>query len=316
MIWLSWRQQRTETLVTAVLLALLTVAFVPTGIHLADLFEQDHLARCITHHTEACGLLVGSFADTPGVLRSLFDGGWLNFVPGLIGVALAVPVLLEVENGTTRLAWTQSITRRRWLATKLGVAVGTVALAAAGFSALFTWYQQPLARLFGRWDKFDFAWLAPIGFALFALGVAIAIGVVWRRTAAAIVVAFFAYVAARLFDQSWLRQRLVTPRSATWGPHATGPELANAWIISSGPSDKAGHLLGNGSQVIQECARFGRNFKGIDQTCMARHGAGYSHTIWQPASRFWEFQGIEFALFAGVGLLLVAFAAWRVLRAD
>jgi hypothetical protein len=47
---------------------------------------------------------------------------------------------------------------------------------------------------------------------------------------------------------------------------------------------------------------------------MARHGAGYSHVVWQPASRFWEFQGIETALFGGVALLLIAFAAWWLRR--
>ncbi len=34
------------------------------------------------------------------------------------------------------------------------------------------------------------------------------------------------------------------------------------------------------------------------------------HTVFQPASRFWELQGIETALFGGTALLLIAFAAW------
>jgi len=32
--------------------------------------------------------------------------------------------------------------------------------------------------------------------------------------------------------------------------------------------------------------------------------------VYQPASRFWELQGIEFAIVAGIGLLLVVFAGW------
>jgi hypothetical protein len=32
--------------------------------------------------------------------------------------------------------------------------------------------------------------------------------------------------------------------------------------------------------------------------------------VYHPASRFWALQGIETALFAGTGLLLLAFAAW------
>ena len=317
MIWLSWRQQRTETVLSAAIVVVLAALFVPAGIHLSDLFAQQHLARCINRQTEACGLAVGSFAQGAGILRSLFDGGWFNLIPGLIGVSLATPILLDLENGTTRLAWTQSITRRRWIATKLGIAVGTVLGAAAGFSLLFTWYQRPFGRLFGRWDKFEFEWIVPLGYALFALGLALAIGVLLRRSAAALVVAFGIYVAGRLFVQSWLRQRFVAPLTATWGPHFVGPNLSKAWVISQSPSDKAGHPFTGGAQVFQECARSNpQGFKGVNQACMARHGAGFTHAVYEPASRFWEFQWIEFTLFAGVALLLIAFAAWRVLRAD
>src|SRR5262249_4085804 len=75
MIWLSWRQQRTETIVTAALLALLAVAFVPEGIHLADSFAQQHVARCINRQTQACSFVVGNFTASAGALQALFDGG-------------------------------------------------------------------------------------------------------------------------------------------------------------------------------------------------------------------------------------------------
>lgn len=318
MIWLSWRLQRTETLITAAILVLLAVAFIPAGIHVADLFAQQHIARCVNRQTQACAFAIGNFTVSAGILRGLFDSGWFNLIPGLIGVALATPLLLDLENGTARLAWTQSVTRRRWVTTKLGLAVGTVLLAAAGFSLLFTWYQGPFDRVFGRWDNFDFEWIVPSAYALFALGLALAVGVLLRRNAAALVVAYGGYVAARLFVESWLRQRFVTPLSVTWGPRSAGPNLSKAWVISQSPSDKAGHPFTGGAQVFQECARAAgsRGFKGINQACMARHGAGFTHAVYEPASRFWEFQGIEAALFGGIALLLIAFAAWRVLRTD
>lgn len=317
MIWLGWRQQRIETLITAAILAALAVAFVPTGIHLADLFAQEHLARCINSQSDACRFAVISFGNDAGILRSLLDGGWFNLIPGLIGVALAAPTLLDLENGTTRLAWTQSVTRSRWIVSKLGLAAGTVLVAAAAYSLLFTWYQRPIDRIYGHWDKFDFEWIVPLGYALFAFGLALAVGVLLRRSAAAMVVAFGAYVAARLFVQSWVRQRLVTPFSATFGLRSAGPNLNRAWIVSEGPSDRAGHFFHGDSLVFQTCARLGpKGGKGLDPACMARHGAGFTHVLYQPASRFSEIQGLEFALFAGVALVLIAFAAWRVLRTD
>jgi len=316
-IWLGWRLQRTETIVTAALLALLAVAFVPEGIHLANLFDQQHVARCINSQTQACSFVVGNFTANAGSLQALFDGGWFNLIPGLIGVALAVPVLLELENGTVRLAWTQSVTRRRWVTTKLGLAVGTVLLAAAGFSLLFTWYQRPFDQIYGRWDKFDFDWIVPLGYALFALGLALAIGVLLRRSALTLVIAFAIYVAGRLFVESWLRKRFIAPLSSTWGPHSAGPNLSKAWVISQTPSDRAGRPLPDGASVFQECARTGvHGFKGVSQSCLARHGADFTHAVYQPASRFWEFQGIETALFGGAALLLIAFAAWRLLASD
>jgi len=45
-------------------------------------------------------------------------------VPALIGVFWGAPLIArELETGTFRLAWTQSVTRTRWLAVKLGVVV-------------------------------------------------------------------------------------------------------------------------------------------------------------------------------------------------
>jgi hypothetical protein len=312
-IWLSWRQQRTETLITAVLLALLAAAFVPMGVHLSNLFAQQDLARCIGHDTPVCKEAIANFGDRAGILRSLTAGGWFNLIPGLIGVALAAPLLLDLENGTIRLAWTQSVTRRRWLATKLAITIGTALCAAVLFSALFTWYQRPLDKVYGRFDDFDFQGTVPLAYVLFALGLALALGVFVRRTAPAIVVGFAAYVASRIFVQSWLRQRFVTPLSATWGQGSDTPKLfphARDWILSEVPSDKAGHPFTGNSIVLQSCARnLGNGVKGLDPQCLARHGAGFNHAVWQPASRFWEFQGIESALFGGSALVLIVFSA-------
>jgi hypothetical protein len=39
------------------------------------------------------------------------------------------------------------------------------------------------------------------------------------------------------------------------------------------------------------------------------HGL-YNLAVFQPASRFWLFQGIETAIFGGLALILLAFAVW------
>ena len=235
----------------------------------------------------------------------------MTIVPGLIGVLLAAPFLLELENGTYRLAWTQSITRRRWLASKLGLAVAATVVASAALTALMTWWRTPFAHLNGRMDTsvFDSEGTVAIGYALFALGLALAVGVIWRRAVPALVVAFAGYMAARIFVDTWLRQRFVSPLSAIWPIRQPDPaRLYHAWILSESPSDKFGH---DAHPQLGACVRaIGSTRRLVNPECLTRHGAGYSHAIYQPASRFWEFQGIETSLFAGVAIVLILVAAW------
>jgi hypothetical protein len=315
--WLSWRQQRTETLLSAAVLALLAAFLAPEAIHLASVYDHDAIARCIGRKGGACRQTLSNFGAAAGFPRSI--GGRFNLVPGLVGTALAASLLLDLESGTIRLAWTQSVTRRRWIGTKFAINLTTALAAAGALSLLFTWYRAPLDKVYGRLDhaSFDFEGTVPLGYVLFALALALAVGVLLRRAAPAMVVAFAAYVGSRVFVDYWLRQRFVTPLSATWRTTGSGPQLDRAWVLSQGLSDKAGHPFTGGFGVLQSCARaVGQGAKGLDPACMARHGAGYSHAVYQPATRFWEFQAIETALFVGVALLLIAFASWRLLRAE
>ena len=49
--------------------------------------------------------------------------GLAYVVPAVIGIFWGAPMIArEIEAGTYRLVWTQSITRTRWLVSKLGVA--------------------------------------------------------------------------------------------------------------------------------------------------------------------------------------------------
>jgi hypothetical protein len=296
MTWVSWRQQRTETLIAAAILALIAALLVPTGLDMLSAYHHDGLAACLGRNpSESCNQAIDGFSQRFDSLKNLL--AWLTLVPGLIGVLLAAPFILELENGTTRLAWTQSITRRRWVTTKLATIVGAAILAALVLTLLMTWWHAPLVRLHGRMENsvYDTEGIVPFGYTLFALGLALAVGAVWRRTVAAVIVGFVGYFAVRIFFDTWLRQRIVSPLSATWleSPFKrtrSGPDLDHAWVISQNQSDKLGHALG-----------------------LVRHpptGGFYTHAVYEPASRFWTLQGAETAIFAGVALALIVFAGW------
>ena len=287
MTWVSWRLQRTETLLAAAILALIVALLVPTGLDMASTYHHDGLAACIGRNPpNSCDLTIQEFTTRFEPLANLL--AWLTLVPGLIGVLLAAPFVLELENGTTRLAWTQSITRRRWITCKLAVIVGAALLAALVMTLIMTWWHAPLVRVHGRMENsvYDSEGIVPFGYTLFALGLALAVGAVWRRTVPAVIVGFVGYFAARIFFDTWLRQRIVSPLSSTWlasptgrDPSRGGPDLNHAWVISEG-NDKLGH------------------------------GPGLMHAVYEPASRFWTLQGVETAIFAGVALALILFAAW------
>lgn len=306
MIWLGWRQQRTESLVAAGLLALLAALLVPTGLQMASAYHHDGLAACLAANPSAgCSDAIQGFTTRFEPIGNLM--GWLTIVPGLVGVLLAAPFVLQLESGTYRLDWTQSITRSRWIAGKLALAIAAAIVASFVFIELVTWWRAPLVHLQGRMDSsvFDSEGIVAFAYTLFGLGLALALGVVWRRAVPALIVAFVGYFAGRVFVDTWLRQRLTPPASATLArPGGREPAaLSHALVLSERSSDRFGHEV---VPPIGACLRAPENVRA----CLARLGGGYVHAVYEPASRFWSMQLVEFGLFAGVALALIAFAAW------
>ena len=245
MTWVAWRLQRTETLIAAGMLALIACLLVPTGIEIANAYHQDGVASCVAVNlSPTCAQAIGDFTSHYGYLSNLVT--LFTLVPGIIGVLLAAPFVLDLEHGTYRLAWTQSITRRRWLAGKLGIAVPVALVAALVLTLLMTWWRAPFVHLNGRLEgqSFDFEGTVVFGYTLFALGLSAAVGAVWRKAVPALIVAFGGYFAARILVDGWLRQHLISPSSITWAASKLGPNLSHAWVLNEGSSTKAGKFIG------------------------------------------------------------------------
>lgn len=314
MIWVGWREQRTETIIAAGILVAVALVLLPTGLHMASAYHDEGLAACVrAHPAAACGDAVSSFVARFQRTSSLL--AWLSLLPGLIGVLLAAPFVFQFENGTYRLDWTQSITPRRWIAVKLGLAVAGALAASLALTVLVTWWRSPLVHLQGRMDNsvFDSEGTVVVGYTLFALGLALALGVIWRRAVPAVLVAFGAYVGARVFVDTWLRQRLTPPLETTWklsGRDLAGAEpsaFKHAWVISGWPSDAAGH------RVMPHFGACLSAPKGAT-ACLVEHGPAYMHAVYEPATRFWHMQAVETGLFGVAALVLIAFAAWWARR--
>ena len=307
MIWVGWRQQRTETLLAAGLLAALAALIVPTGLSMASAYDHAGLANCLGGPgSGSCDAAVNAFLQRFSNLGDLM--AWVTLVPGIVGVLLAAPFIVALEQRTHRLDWTQSITRGRWIAGKLGLAIVTALVVAVVLTLLMTWWRAPFVRFQGRMTNsiYDDEGTVVASYVLFALGLGLAVGAVWRRTVPALFAAFAGYFAARLFVDTWLRQRLVEPITRTWNANGHGPDLGRAWVVSEQPVDAHGHAL----SLIGPCPP-GAN------ACPGKPGSvQFLQTVYHPASHFWPLQLRETALFGLVGLALIAFAAFSTLRRD
>src|ERR1022692_3158581 len=210
MIWLTWRQFRAQTIAASAALAALAVVLLITGPHLAHLYATSGIATCHAHSD--CANLTNTFINelkAGAVYEALFylGIGVLFIAPALIGVFWGAPLVTrEVEAGTFRLAWNQSVTRTRWLAIKLGL-VGLAAMATAGlFSLMVTWWASPIDRV-----MFGARGITPIGYAAFAFALGVTAGVFIRRTLLAMAATLAAFAAIQIAWPQLIRPHLIAP---------------------------------------------------------------------------------------------------------
>ena len=182
MIWLTWRQFRAQTIVTAAFLAVLAVVLLVTGLSLVHVYDSSGLAAC---HGSRCAAFANNFINEVkgGISEKVFYAGIyiVYAAPAIIGVFWGAPLIArEIEAGTFRLAWNQSVSRSRWVAVKLGL-IGLAAMVTAELLVLMmNWWASPVysAVSAARSDSLSIARIAPtlfgaqgivpIGYAAFA----------------------------------------------------------------------------------------------------------------------------------------------------
>jgi hypothetical protein len=348
-IWLTWRQFRTQILVVAGVLAALAIVLIVTGPHLVSLSDA-YLKLC--HTDKDCGSTTNPVLTLDGKLETGLSD-LLLIAPALIGIFWGAPLIArELETGTYRLGWTQSVTRRRWLAVKLAV-VGLVSVAVVGLlSLIVTWWSSPIdtanANRFGN-AVFSLRDITPLGYASFAFALGVTAGVLMRRTLPAMASTLVIFVAARLAEAQWLRPHLMSPvRTVTALSQgnsigfaltpggvqvmADPPSIANAWALSADIVNNAGQaptaaFMKSACPTLANVAlpassgggvrhvRVAGNGPGPQafQDCVTKVAAKYHEVVtYQPASRFWAFQGIETAIFVVLALLLAGLCFWWV----
>jgi hypothetical protein len=308
MTWLTWRLQRAEMLFLAAVALAISASLVISQSDVATRARLLTLQECIFPSPASSSTC--NFSG--GILYRLITT-WIytfNFLPLIVALLLALPIVTELENGTYRLAWTQSVTRRRWLWTKLGLLV----VGGMGFAAIltltFSWWSSPINKISGKLgqDWYDLGGILPFGYMLFALGLVMAIGVVFRRPIPAFALTTVLFVTARVVFIIWIRPHLKAPltRAVNLGQPNDGWNISSYWVDASG-----NHL--SFDQVRAICNPNQGVPNGIQVDCPAQHGLTMMER-YHPASHYWPFQIMETGVFAAAGLALIAFAAWYILR--
>jgi ABC-type transport system involved in multi-copper enzyme maturation permease subunit len=127
-----------------------------------------------------------------GAFSSVTTG--LTAIPVILGVLLGAPLLAsDLESGTAKLIAAQSVSRNRWLATKLALAGLVVTVTTITLSAVFAWWWNPIKLQYADIDWtsrefFNTTGPVPVALSLLSVFGGVLIGVILRRTLAAMVV--------------------------------------------------------------------------------------------------------------------------------
>ncbi|HZP54087.1 ABC transporter permease subunit [Actinocrinis sp.] len=348
MIWLTWRQFRTQTLLAAALLAAAAVYLLITGTQLRHSYNADLLSCHAPNAQYTCmGLLNG--------LQTQYNGP-LNLIellvmgtPALVGIFWGAPLIAgELERGTHYMAWNQSVTRGRWLAVKL-CAIGLASIVTAGLvSLLMTWWASPLDTMSGNrfgTQAFNARNIAPLGYAAFAFVLGVALGLLIRRTLPAMAATLAVFIAVQFLVTVAVRPNVMPSTTTTVpinqttmsqaarfdrSPQDTGPVAidlptpAGAWNLGETPAlNSAGRpiqtsevltcwsqLLSKGPVVVKGGPPAGFGSLGA---CLAPLNL-HVNISYLPANRYWPLQWIETALYTVLAALLAAFCFRRVRR--
>ncbi|HUJ05589.1 MAG TPA: ABC transporter permease subunit [Streptosporangiaceae bacterium] len=337
MIWLTWRQFRAQSIAAGAFVVAFGVVLLVSGIKIAHAYSSAGVPGC--HGAGACANAATTFIDQlRGSSTELiyYTGIVIVYLaPALMGMFWGAPLVArELETGTFRLAWNQSVSRTRWVVAKLGL-IWLAAMATAGLLSLVTGsWASPIFRagqLAGSdsvsLDRlapqlFGAQGIAPIGYAAFAFALGVAAGVFIRHTIPAMAVTLVGFGLVQLAWPSWVRPHLA-PQLRQYLP-ITGANVnelvvennqfivrrtifkPGGWVVSNQTVNPAGRPFGGAP--LQACV------SGPQSACNAAVNTLHLRTLisYVPARGFWELQWIEAGIFVVLAAALTAFCAWWI----
>jgi len=302
--WLAWRLHGSKIRFAAVVAALALALVVSSRIVLASGASRD--------------LKVWAALPLFQVLLLVIAG------PALLGMFLGAPlVATEVESGLHRLAWAQSVSRRRWLLVHIGHVLGSAVVLMAIVGAAMYWGLQPTdlgsavssqASVPLQPTFFDGVAIAPAAYGAFAVALGAALGALTRRTLLAMLLVLLLFTAVRVGIAAGARPNFERPLRAVAPMSAVRITGKGSEFSPSGQSVPAGAYIVD-RKVLDSS---GREVQiGVDEVnCgqAAKCGSYRVATDYQPADRFWTFQLVEAGIYVALTAILVSLTCWQVVR--
>jgi hypothetical protein len=321
MIWLTWRQFRTQATVIYTALVFLTLLLAVTGPQLADLYApwetacstgspaptgpcttSDSRSSCSYRPSSACS---GARRWSPASWRpapTASRGTRASAAP-----AGSRPSSLSPESRP----WQP----RHWPALAVTWWSGPIDQAVnSGGTGADPFYPRIDPLVFGARG------VVPIGHAAFAFILGVTLGVLVRRTVPAMAATLATYAAVQIVMPLWVRPHLAASVQASLSfteakPVTIGVDSVQqvdfgqpgAWVLSEQTVNASGDPAPLPTSFT-DCP-------SMSDCAAALNEAGYrQEVVYQPAGNFWTLQWAETGIFLGLALALAGFCAWWIRR--
>ncbi|MER6999120.1 ABC transporter permease [Streptomyces sp. NPDC000410] len=231
----------------------------------------------------------------------------IMLLPLLVAAYVAGPLVArELESGTYRLAWTQSVSPARWLASRLAIPTVVVVAGGALLVALFRWTRGAVedSMFLQLWDKQVYASSGTVAVAYGLLATAFGAlgGLLVRRTLVAMSLAGLA-TGGVLLALAQVREHLwPMVLSVGKGMPNTLTNTADDWWVEYGRLSPSGERL-----YWEDCSA------PAPAWCNDESGAYTEFVEHHPVSHFWPLQLVETGIVLALAVLVTT-VAFRVLR--
>jgi hypothetical protein len=197
-------------------------------------------------------------------------------------------------------------------------------------SALVTWWSGPNnAEQLNAFDpgRFDIMGIVPVAYSLFAMALGIAAGTLLRRVLPAIAVTLAGFIAVRAVVTLFLRPHYMSAVTVFYKVTSGFTPAGSYWQLAQGVAGPNGQQLAQpnninyidgvpASSLPGACTQVSRGAFTPPASCTQALSHFRAFLTYQPADRYWTFQGIETGIFLILAAALIAVTAVALLRRD